>query len=293
MNDINQRLAAYGFDSNQDFRTPVRCLLATPPGEMRCLEVAGVPGRRKTAFAHALAQALGYPELHYHEFRPEPPPAEPVRIAEDRDTPPGELPVAPLDQAMAEACALSEGERTVLILDQLQLAPFVEHLRLAEFLRTHLWRYGDLTLKANPANLMLMLVSEQPLFHGLRRHSFRIWVESEARQPPEQLTPELLGLGQGGQPLLEALNRIFERLGVHPTLSEYRRVVHAVHSLVHDLDDLLAAIYGWVEGVPRERIADPELRQALLPEMAVIERYLGLGEGERPDIVLEEKGAHD
>ncbi|RMG58250.1 MAG: hypothetical protein D6717_03185 [Gammaproteobacteria bacterium] len=292
MNDINQRLAAYGFDSNQDFRTPVRCLLATPPGEMRCLEVTGTPGRRKTAFAHALAQALGYPELRYHEFRDEPPRSEPVRIPEDRDSPPGAQPVDPLDQAMAEACALSEGERTVLILDQLQQAPFSEHLRLAEFLRTHLWRYGDLTLKANPANLMLMLISETPLFHGLRRHSFRIWVEPEARLPASELTPELLGLGNGGQPLLEALNRIFEQLEVQPTVTEYRRVVHAVHTLVHDLDDLLAAIYGWVEGVPRDRIDDPQIRAALQAEMGIIEQYLGLSTEEEGAIVLREDENH-
>ena len=76
----------------------------------------------------------------------------------EEDTP-GEQPVEPLDQVISEACALSEGEKTILILDQLQLAPFVQHLRIADFLNTSVWSYADLHLSAHYVNLMLFLTA--------------------------------------------------------------------------------------------------------------------------------------
>ena len=180
MRSLKQRLAKHGFTSNEDYDYPVQCLLSSSVEHLRCLNAEGDSGRRKTAFAHALAHALDYDQTLYYEFTgvTEPPP--PVRVPkppeEEEDV--GEPTVEALDRIISEACALSEGDKTILILDQLHKAEFKHHLRLTEFIQSKEWSYGDITLRANPQNLLLFLVSDEPLYHSLQHLSFNIWVDS-------------------------------------------------------------------------------------------------------------------
>jgi hypothetical protein len=284
MKSLKERLAEYGFIANQNFDYPVQCLLAAQIGHIRCLNVEGHPGRRKTAFAHALAHALGYHHVLYHEFHNQHDQPQPVRIPTSEEETPGEQPVEALDQVISEACALSEGEKTILILDQLQFARFVHHLRLADFLQSRNWSYADLTLTANPANLMLFLISEEPLYHTLQQNSFRIWVEDEGDTETPHITPQTLGLGAKAQDMLQALNIIFAALELRPTLPEYQKLVHDIQLHVRTPEDLKISLYGWIEGLDRNKLYSSEINTLIQEQMPAIEAYLGL---DHEAIVLE------
>ncbi|MFP4683764.1 MAG: hypothetical protein ACLFMW_08920 [Ectothiorhodospira sp.] len=263
MKSLRQRLAEHGFVANEEYDHPVRCLLGARHDHLRCLNIEGTQAGRRTAFAHALGHALGHAHVLYHEFTP-PPPREPVRLppALDTDEAPGEPPVEPLDRVMGEACALSEGDATVLILDALHRAPFSEHLRLAAFLGDGLWRYGAITLKAHRRNLMVFLLSDDPLYHTLRRRCFRVWVDPDPARATRP-TPADLDLPDSAAPLLEALAAVFAELEVSPTLEEYHHLIHDLQVNVDSLEDLRLSIYGWVEGVDREHLMSARMRRIL------------------------------
>ena len=289
MNSLRQKLAEHGFLSNEDYAYPVRCLLAAHTDHLRCLNVTGEAGRRKTAFAHALTHALDFEHVLYHEFSEAPEQPQPVRVPpplEDEEQP-GEPPVNELDRIVSEACALSEGERTALILDQLHKAPFRQHLRLTEFIQTQLWSYADITLKAHPQNLLLVLLSDEPLYHTLQHLSFNLWVDS-GHPPEEPITPATLGLAENARGMLEALHGIFEQLNVSPTADEYRRVVHDVHVNIHSLAHLKTSIYGWVEGVDRRHLTSEYMQQVFERHWPAITAYLGIDHDSGEGIVLRE-----
>lgn len=276
MASLRAKLAEHGFVSNEDYEYPVRCLLSAGLEHLRTLNLEGGPGRRKTAFAYALGHALDYAHVLYHEFDDRPEPAEPVRIPpppQDDEPPPGLPPVEALDRVVSEACALSEGERTMLILDQLQLAPFRQHLRLAEFVRSHLWSYGGITLKAHPQHLLLVLISEEPLYHSLQQLTFKLWVDS-GRPPEQPVTPAALGLPEHARGMLTALGEIFAALEVSPTPGEYARVVHDIHVNIQRLDQLKTSIYGWVEGVDRRRLLSEAMHTVFERHWPTIADYL-------------------
>jgi hypothetical protein len=284
MKSLKQRLAEFGFNANQDFDYPVQCFLGAPTEHLRCLNIQGRPGRRKTAFGHALAHALGYEHVLYHEFTSQPESVEPVRMPTTEEEPQGEQPVEAIDQVISEACALSEGEKTILILDQLQMAPFVQHLRIADFLNTRVWSYADLHLSANHANLMLFLVSEEDLYHTLQQSSFRIWVDEQPGSFAGDITPQLLGLGSEGQEMLHALNRIFDALKVTPTLNEYQKIIHDIQLHVRTPEHLKLSLYGWIEDLDRNQLHSAQISSLIEDQMPVIEAFLGL---DQEPIVLE------
>jgi len=284
MKSLKQRLAEFGFTANQDFDYPVQCFLGAPAEHLRCLNIQGHPGRRKTAFGHALAHALGYEHVLYHEFTSQVETVEPVRMPSNEEETPGEQPVEAIDQVISEACALSEGETTILILDQLQLAPFVQHLRIADFLNTAVWSYADLHLSANHANLMLFLISEEDLFHTLQQSSFRIWVDEQPGNLAGDITPQLLGLGSEGQEMIHALNRIFDALKVSPTLNEYQKIIHDIQLHVRTTEHLKLTLYGWIEDLDRSRLHSAQMNTLIEDQMPVIEAFLGL---DQEHIVLE------
>ncbi|SEL48044.1 hypothetical protein [Ectothiorhodospira marina] len=273
MESFRQRLAEHGFVANEDYAYPVQCLLSARVDHLRCLNIEGSQGRRRTAFGYALGHTLGYEHILYHEYLP-PPSPEPVRIIPDwNEEPTGEPPIDPVDRVLGEACALSEGEPAVLILDRLHQAPFAEHLRLAEFIRHGLWHYGDVTLKAHRRNLLVFLISDEPLYHTLQQMSFRIWVDPELDEAPE-ITPEALGLPSEAGPMLEALREIFADLGTAPTPLEYQRLIHDIHVNVNTLEELRLSLFGWVEDVDRKHLMSALMRRTLERHMPVIQAYV-------------------
>ena len=68
MPSLRDKLARYGFESNDDYEFQVRCLLESPTRALRTLNIEGDSGRRKSAFATALGRALEFPHLLYLDF---------------------------------------------------------------------------------------------------------------------------------------------------------------------------------------------------------------------------------
>lgn len=276
MSSLRERMTEHGFESNVDYGYHVRCLLSQPGDQIPALNVEGDCGRRKTAFATALAAALEYPRRVYHDFTQEndPPPAVVPPTSHDEDGR-QEPPIPAFERAMSDACAFSEGEKTVLILDQLQAADFREHLRIYRFLVDREWLFRDAAFVANPNNLMAVLISEESLYHSLQKASFSVWVPRAAIGEVDY-RPDDFGLGPEAADMMAALDGLFRELGVQPTPSEFRRLLHDIQHNVRTADDLLDSIYGWTEGVDRTLLVSDRIRQRVAGLMPLIEDYVGV-----------------
>jgi len=273
---LKQRLAEYGFESRDNYDYEVQCLLSTPNDNIRCLNVDGDPGRRKTAFAHALGQALEYEHLLYYEFGCDAPQPEVIRIHDGEELA-KEPPTSGFDRVMTEACALSEGATTLLILDQFQMAEFQQHIRLYEFIRSRLWSYSDVQFVANANHLLIFIVSAEPLYHSLQQVSFRIWIGALDKTLAD-IQPEELGLDEASAEWLVPLNDLLSALGVSPTISEYRKLAYDIEQSVRNQEQLKASIFGWVEGVDRKRLTGGSLNLHLERVMRGIESNMGIQE---------------
>ena len=262
MPSLTKKLTEYGFESNDDYEFQVRCLLETPISGIRALNIEGDGERRKTAFANALARALDFPQILYHDFTDTHPPLPDVILPPSQDElgreePPIEL----FDRIVSEACAQSEGDPTVLILDQLQAADFREHIRLHRLIKDGFWEVRGGSYFANPNRLLIVLISEEPLYHALRQESFRLWI---GRQSERQLVyhPADFGLGPDAQPVFDALTQLFESLGAAPTRREFTRLLDDLRLHVRILAHLRLSLYGRLEVIEREALSDPRLRPA-------------------------------
>ena len=172
MPSLREKMAEYGFESNDDYEFQVRCLLESPNRGLRALNIEGDSERRKTAFANALARALDYPHCLYHDFTEQHPPPPDLILPPSRDElGRAEPPIQPLDQTPSEACAQSEGEPTILILDQLQAADFREHIRVHRLIADCAWEVRGGHYYANPRHLLIFLISVVPLTMPSRRRA--------------------------------------------------------------------------------------------------------------------------
>ncbi len=270
-------MAQFGFESNDSYDYQLRCLLDRQTSGLRCLNVEGRSTRRKTAFANALARALDYPHLLYYDFTQHEAPFTPAPLPNhDQEEGAIEEPISAFDRVVSEACAFSEADPAVLILDQLQAADFRHHIRLYEFAATCVWTYSLATLRANPKNLLIFLISEEPLYHSLQKASFRVWVEDSHTHL--QLNPADFGLDDSAVEMMAALTALFQALGTTPTQSELKRIIHDVLHIAHTESLLRHSIYGWTEGVDRERLYSTALDNYCEHAMRAIERYIGFDE---------------
>ena len=180
---LRKKLAEFGFESNEDYDFAVRTLLESESSSVRTAELVGAIARRKTAFAHALGLALAYPQRLYHDFTraqtPEPP--APSRDEDDENIDTGDrrdaVPLNAFERILTEACAFSESSRTLLILDQLQACDFADQLRLFQFIQSGVWTERGGTVIAHRRNLLVLLISNEALYHSLQKCSFRIFTE--------------------------------------------------------------------------------------------------------------------
>ncbi|MEM9301650.1 MAG: hypothetical protein AAGE01_06040 [Pseudomonadota bacterium] len=274
MASLRSRMARHGFESNDDYEYRVRCLLSYPTRGLRCLAVEGDSGRRKTAFATALARALEWQHVLYHDFAASEPLPGRIEVP-DLPAEEGEAPVqlTPFDRTVSEACAFSEAEGTVLIVDQLQEADFAEHLRLYRFVTSAEWQYPLATLRANPRKFLLVLVSEAPLFHSLQKECFRIWTDPET--PPLSFRPGDFGLDDDASPLIEALITLFEALRVSPTQSAFERILQDLLHRAGTADHLRGTLFGWVEGITWDMLAAEDIGARLDAVIEALQNYLG------------------
>ncbi|QGU32060.1 hypothetical protein [Thermochromatium tepidum] len=260
MPSLTEKLNQHGFESNDDYDFQVCCLLDTPTNGIRTLNIEGDGERRKTAFAQALARALEFSHILYHDFTDTHPPLPDVILPPSRDElGREEPPIEPFDRIVTEACAQSEGDPTALILDQLQAADFREHMRLYRLIKDGLWEVRGGSYFANPNRLLIILISEQPLYHALRQESFRLWI---GRQSERQLVyhPVDFGLGPEAQPVFDALTQLFEALQVAPTRREFTRLLDDIRRHVRTVEHLRLSLYGRLEAIEREALGDPRLR---------------------------------
>jgi len=274
MASLRDKMAEHGFESNDDYEFQLRCLLGSPANGIRTLSIEGDGERRKTAFAIALARALGIPHVLYHDFTDAPPPQPEVILPPSRD----ELgrtaaPIEPLDQIVIEACAQSEGDPTVLILDQLQAADFREHIRLQRLAGHAVWPTRDQGYQANPRHLLLFLIAEEPLYHALQKESFRVWI-GRLSERQGFYDPAEFGLGPEALTLFEALGELFRRLDCAPTRSEFSRVLHDLQHHTRTAEQLQLTLYGRVEGADRLALRDPALAGELTRVMAASQTLL-------------------
>lgn len=279
MTSLRQKMAEHGFESNESYDYIVRCLHNAPGPSIRCLNVEGEAGRRKTAFANALANSLDAAHVLYYDFTQaeEPPPPKVMKVSDEDEGGKEEPPAGLFDRTMNDACAFSEADKTVLILDQLQAADFKDHIRIYRFLIDHEWLYRDATFFANRNNLLVFLISEEPLYHSLQKHSFKAWIGAGSHRDAP-FKPVDFQLDTSAEPLMAGLHAVFHQLNVYPTWSEYRKIIHDIRHHVHTVDELRNSIYGWTEGIDRELLFSPQLSDMLRETMALIEEFIGVGE---------------
>lgn len=247
MCSLKVRLSQNGFTSEESYDHGVQCLLNNPSQHIRCLHVDGDCGRRRTAFAHALAHALEVPQVLYYEFAQDKPVAQIIRILEGEEIV-EEPPLDALDRVLTEACALSEGEGTVLILDQLHKTQFLNHIRLFEFLQNGIWRYSDVQCQANLHNLSVYLISDEPLYHSLKSASFRLWINGSSRAEVN-VSPKDLGLSEQNCDWLIKLKILFKAMEISPTLAEYQCIAFDIEQQIHNKEQLKVSIFGWLENL--------------------------------------------
>jgi hypothetical protein len=259
MPNLREKPAEHGFESNDDYEFQLRCLLESPTRGIRTLNIEGEGERRKTAFANALAHALDFPHVLYHDFTDEHPPLPDVILPPSLDElGRAEPPIAPLDEIVSEACAQSEGEPTALILDQLHAADFREHLRIHRLVQNGYWNVRDGRYFANQHHFLLFLISEETLYHSLRKASFSIWI-SRLSERRLDYRPSDFALDQHAQPLFDALAALFRALGSAPTRSEFTRILHDLQLHVRTTEHLQLSLYGRAECFARQALADPAL----------------------------------
>ncbi len=257
---LRSDLARYGFESNADYGFALQCVLDAEVAHVRCLHVDGSAGRRKTAFANALGLALAYPRVCYHDFTvPEPPRVMVEVVAEDGASAVAEPQMSAFERVITEACAYSEADRCLLILDQLQAAGFADQMRLTGFLRSAEWHSQAGTVIAHRGNLLVLLICEGVLYHSLAKLCFRVWTDAETAMPDYR--PEDYGWPSDAQAVFSALARLFAGLPFSPTPSEFSAVLDDLAHRVHGEEQLRQSLFGRCEGLARPAL----LAEAMQP----------------------------
>ncbi len=281
MPGLKQRMAENGFECNESYEYVLTALRHNYDKTIPCLNVQGDGGRRKTAFANALANSQDdISNILYHDFTVEEEPIPAVVMVRDEDDNGGkqEPAIGALDRILSDACAYSEGENTVLILDQLQAADFKDHIRLYKFLTSKEWTYNGSSFYANSRRFTLYIISEEQVYHSLQKHSYKVWVDSVSdKQVPYK--PADFGLGPEATPVMQGLASLFEQLMVTPTFSEYQKILGDIPRCVHTAEDLANTVFGWTEGVERDLLRTEHVKDLIQQDiMPAIETYIGVEE---------------
>ena len=274
---LRTRLAEFGFESNDDYDHALRCLFGQQLTHLRVLHVDGNAGRRKTAFAQALGRAMDYPHVLYHDFSAnEPPPSAHPIVLEDGSLGVPEAAPSAFERVMTEACAYSEASQTLLILDQLQAAHFADQARLYNFVMNREWTNSAGSASANARNLVLVLISEQALYHSLAKCSYRIW--TDAQRAFLDYRPADYGLGPEAQGFFAAIATVCVALPASPTPSEFANVISDLLHHARSEEQIRQSLFGRIENLERARLYAPELAPPLRALLVELERLLGADE---------------
>ncbi|MFO0043389.1 MAG: hypothetical protein ACK55W_15930, partial [Pseudomonadota bacterium] len=153
---------------------------------------------------------------------------------------------------------------------------FRDQMRLNGFVRTGEWALSTAAVRANPRHLLLVLVSEQALYHSLARVSYRVW--TDARGSPFTLRPRDVGLGTDASALFDAMADLFGALGGAPTPSEFARILDDLLHQVRTEDHLRHSLFGWTEHVDRAALASPAVAPLLRKVIDALSQWLGAEE---------------
>ena len=134
---------------------------------------------------------------------------------------------------------------------------------------------GDAHYHANARHFLLFLISEEPLYHALQRHSFRVWIGrvSERRRP---FCPADFGLDATAAPLIAALDALLTALEATPTHGELSKVIDDLQSRIVNAEHLRQSLFGRCEGLARERLRAAELTPYLDATIERLHAYLGI-----------------
>ena len=277
---LRKKLAEFGFESNEDYDFAVRTLLESENHSVRTAELVGAVARRKTAFAHALGLALAYPQRLYHDFtRPQTPePAPPSRDEDDENIDTGDrrdaVPLNAFERILTEACAFSESSRTLLILDQLQACDFADQLRLFQFIQSGVWTERGGAVIAHRRNLLVLLISNEALYHSLQKCSFRIFTDASAGI--FDFKPEDFGLGANTQALIDAFAALFDALHCQPTRGEFERILRDCEARVRTAEQLRICVFGRIENLDRDALYAPALLSIINRLLHELTELLGI-----------------
>jgi hypothetical protein len=283
---LRKKLAEFGFESNDDYDFAVRCWLDADAangtrGSLRAAELVGTVLRRKTAFAHALGQALEIPHRLYLDFSSNRKESEIVpALSQDEALDTGDKraaqPLTALERVITEACAFSESARTLLILDQLHLCEFAEQLRIFQFLQTASWQDRAGEVRAHRRNMLVVLISAEPLYHSLQRCCFRIF--TDAASGLLDFRPEDFGLGTNTLPLIEHCLALFRALPCEPTRGEFEQLLRDLEMRVRTIEQLRVCLFGRIENLARERLQDAAITPHLDAVLQALTQVLGVEE---------------
>lgn len=274
---LRTKLAEFGFESNDDYDHALRCLFGQQLTHLRVLHVDGTAGRRKTAFAQALGRAMDYPHVLYHDFSAsEPPPSAHPIVLEDGSLGVPEAAPSAFERVMTEACAYSEASQTLLILDQLQAAHFADQARLYNFVMNREWTNSAGSASANARNLVLVVISEQALYHSLAKCSYRIW--TDAQRAFLDYRPADYGLGPEAQGFFAAIAAVCLALPASPTPSEFANVISDLLHHARSEEQIRQSLFGRIENLERSRLYAPGLAPPLRALLVELERLLGADE---------------
>jgi hypothetical protein len=282
---LRRKLAEFGFESNDDYDFAVRCWLEidanSTRSNVRAAELVGSVLRRKTAFAHALGHALEVPHRLYLDFsnqrkESEALPALSQEEAIDTGDKRAAQPLSALERVITEACAFSESARTLLILDQLHLCEFAEQLRIFQFLQTASWQDRAGEVRAHRRNMLVILISAEPLYHSLQRCCFRIF--TDAASGLLDFRPEDFGLGAHTLPLIEHCLALFGALHCEPTRGEFEQLLRDLEMRVRTLEQLRVCLFGRIENLARERLQEPAITPFLDAVLQALTQLLGVEE---------------
>ena len=274
---LRTKLAEFGFESNDDYDHALRCVFGQELTHLRVLHVDGMAGRRKTAFAQALGRALDFPHILYHDFSAGEDLGAPQPIVLD-DGSMGVPESAPsgFERVMTEACAYSEAAQTLLILDQLQSAHFSDQARLYHFAMKREWNSPSGAATANAKNLVMVLISEQALYHSLAKCSYRVW--TDAQRAYLDYRPADFGLGPEAQAFFSSLSGVCLALEAAPTPSEFANVVDDLLHRARSEEQIRQSLFGRIETLERARLYAPDLAPPLRSLLGELERLLGADE---------------
>ena len=278
MSTLQKKLAEYGFESNDDYQYHLQSFFSSPLQTIRLLLIEGEQQRRKTAFANALALSLDYPHFLYYDFSQQDEMEGKVKLPPTQHEEGLEpAAISDFDHMMSQACAFSEADKCVLVLDQLHLTDFKNHIRLYHFIKNYQWEYNEASLQANPNKLVVFLISNDPIYHSLQKSAFRIWVNTISDKHIIYTAAEF-GLDQQANSLIQALDALFISMGLSPTLSEYKKIIHDIQHNIKTEEHLLHSIFGWTEGIDRKLLYSKKLQPLVSKVILELHQYWGIDE---------------